>query len=310
MRVSVLINNYNYGRFLDYCLQSVVDQSRPVDEIIVYDDGSTDDSIDILDGWRSRVTVIAKPNFGQAPGFNQANAINQAFAASTGDVICLLDSDDAFCIHKVERILAIFSRRPATVMVQHRFTEIDGSNQPTGIRRPLFKRVDPKTYISRAHNFRHLFTQTSGLAFRRAYLEDVLPILPDEFETVWSDVRLTRQAIFHGDIVTCRACLGEYRVHGQNDSDKLRDKLYLRRHQLQQYAFYNKVAREHGAAQIDEARCLTCADYGLNQPGLSMLERSLLLARSQEPIQEKARLVANWAGRTIRSIFAIGSQSK
>ena len=300
MRVSVLINNYNYGRFLDYCLRSVINQSRPVDETIVYDDGSTDESIEILDRWRSRVTVIANPNFGQAPGFNQANAINQAFAASTGDVICLLDSDDAFLSKKVERVVKVFERQGDTIMVQHRFAEIDGLNRRTGFRRPLLKHVDPKQYINRTHNLMHLFAQTSGLAFRRSYLEQVLPIMPDELDTVWSDMRLTRQAIFHGQISTCRSCLGKYRVHGQNDSDKLRDKRYQRRHRDQQYAFYNKIARKHGAAPIDVTQCLTCLDYGINQPGLSFIQRTVLLARSREPLQEKARIVANWASRQIR----------
>lgn len=100
MRVSVLINNYNYGRFLDYCLSSVARQTRAVDEIIVYDDGSTDESAAVLERWRSKATVISQPNFGHAPGFNQANAINQAFSASTGDIICLLDADDAFLPRK------------------------------------------------------------------------------------------------------------------------------------------------------------------------------------------------------------------
>jgi glycosyltransferase involved in cell wall biosynthesis len=308
-RVSVLINNYNYGRFLEYCLSSVARQTRPVDEIIIYDDGSTDESAAVLEPWRSKATVISQPNFGLAPGFNQANAINQAFSASTGDIICLLDADDAFLPRKVERVTSVFARAPETVMVQHPFAEIDATGRRTGIRRPLLKRVDPKNYIPRTHNFLNLFTQTSGLAFRREYLQKVLPLAPDELDTVWPDVRLSRQAIFHGGIHTLRAYQGEYRVHGKNDSDKLRDKRYLHRHRDQQYAFYNRIARIHGALEIDVAQCLTCSDQGINRPGLSLAKRVGLLARSREPAQEKARIIASWAGRQVKSIIAPRSQS-
>jgi hypothetical protein len=86
--VSIIINNYNYARFLGPCIQSALDQTEPADEIIVVDDGSTDDSPKVAEQFGRAITIIAKANGGQA------SAYNSGFAASTGDLVCFLDSDD------------------------------------------------------------------------------------------------------------------------------------------------------------------------------------------------------------------------
>jgi len=294
MRVSVLINNYNYGRYLDHCLRSVFRQSRLPDEVILYDDGSPDDSLQVLRRWQDRLTVIARENYGKLPGFNQANAINQAFAESTGDVICLLDSDDAFLPGKIEAVCRAFAADADTVLVQHPFREIDADGTATGVQRPKLKRVDPARYIERTHNLSGLFTQTSGLSFRRSLLETLLPLPEDGFDTIWPDVRLTRHALFFGRIQSLRSPLGEYRVHGGNDSRKLQDKTYLRRHLRQHYDYYNQCARQHGRPEISPDRCIICPLTGAMASARSLTHKAWLALTAPEPMSIKASILLEW----------------
>src|SRR5579875_2677377 len=86
-RISVVVTNYNYGRYLPECLDSVLAQTYANVECVVVDDGSTDDSRDILKRYASIVTVL-QANAGQSV------AAQNGFKASSGDIIVFLDSDD------------------------------------------------------------------------------------------------------------------------------------------------------------------------------------------------------------------------
>lgn len=102
--VSILINNYNYGRFLKEAIDSAVNQSYQSIEVIVVDDGSTDDSREIISSYGDRIKTILKENGGQASAFNQG------FASSQGEIICFLDSDDLFRPDEVVAIVHDFQK--------------------------------------------------------------------------------------------------------------------------------------------------------------------------------------------------------
>lgn len=85
-KVSVIIPNYNYGRYLAETIESVLAQTHPEVEIIFIDDGSTDDSLSIAMAYP--ITVLAQPNQGVSA------ARNNAAAHATGDFLLFLDSDD------------------------------------------------------------------------------------------------------------------------------------------------------------------------------------------------------------------------
>lgn len=87
-RLSIIIRNYNYGRFLRDAIDSALAQTYPLTEVVIVDDGSTDDSRNILAAYGARCRVILKENGGEA------SAANAGFAASTGDIVLFLDSDD------------------------------------------------------------------------------------------------------------------------------------------------------------------------------------------------------------------------
>lgn len=216
MKVSVLINNYNYGRYLVECIESIINQDYQDLEIIIYDDGSTDDSVVIANKYKDRVKILAYPNHGKKAAFNQANAIYKSFLASSGDIICLIDSDDFFAQGKITKVVQAFQSNTQAVLVQNgAYTYRDGK---------IIGEHDYAYYGNdyRSHYYRTrwtaFFNPTSCLSFRRTYLTQVLPITEDSFWRVWPDVRLSRIAPFYGDIVVLKERLTFYRRHGSSDS--------------------------------------------------------------------------------------------
>jgi len=306
--VSILINNYNYGRFLDHCVRSVLSQTYDTVEVIAYDDGSTDGSLEVLRRYAGHVRVIAAAHGDLPPAFNQANAINRAFEASSGDLVCLLDSDDAFLPDKVQSVVRAIRNKSDAVMVQHPFEEIDESGHRTGVVKPFLSGKDPRASIYRTHSLAGLFTQTSGLSFRRTYLDRVLPIEPDRYDKIWPDVRLSRLAMFHGTVITLPDPLAEHRMHGANDSAKLGDDGFFRDAMDQMYAFFNQQAALYGWDPIDPAKSVT-------RPGLRGVKRLVAQLQATEGWPEKADLIVrmlkkatrqggrSYAGQPIQTLF-------
>src|SRR5919204_5434173 len=103
MQVSVIVRSYNRAAYLAQALESVLGQTRPPDQVLVVDDGSTDATLALLDTYRASVEVIALPHSG-----NPARVLNAGLEAATGDIVALLDSDDVWLPYKLERQLHLF----------------------------------------------------------------------------------------------------------------------------------------------------------------------------------------------------------
>jgi hypothetical protein len=104
--VSVVIPTYNYGRYVGEAIDSALAQSAPPHEVIVVDDGSTDDTPAVLARYAGRVRVIRQANAGLSA------ARNAGIRAAGGEWVAFLDSDDAFHPRKLELQLAAAARRP------------------------------------------------------------------------------------------------------------------------------------------------------------------------------------------------------
>src|SRR5919199_656326 len=97
--VSVLITNYNYEHYLKQAIDSALNQTYPHMEIIVVDDGSTDNSKQVIASYKDKIISVFKENGGQA------SAMNAGFAISQGEIICSLDADDVWLPTKVEQVV-------------------------------------------------------------------------------------------------------------------------------------------------------------------------------------------------------------
>jgi glycosyltransferase involved in cell wall biosynthesis len=221
-RVSVLVNNHNYGRFLGAALKSVLDQDYPSGrfEIIVVDDASTDDSREVLETFAPRVkTVLREKNGGQAAAFNDG------FDAATGEIFCLLDSDDWWEPAKLSRVVERFDREPDLGMVQHWCQEIGPDGRPFATEfPPLPARYAAADFLAG----RCVFTGTSGLSFRASALTRVRPV-PSELR-INADSHLYA-AILDAPVGNIDAALAYRRVHGANRyAGRMRDPVRLAEH--------------------------------------------------------------------------------
>lgn len=95
-KVSVIIPTYNYGRFICYAVNSVLNQSYKDYELLVVDDGSKDNTAERVKKYDDRIKYYYKDNGGPA------SARNFGIKKSNGDYICFLDADDLFIHNKLE----------------------------------------------------------------------------------------------------------------------------------------------------------------------------------------------------------------
>ncbi len=96
-RISCIIPVFNCEAYIERALDSVLGQTTPVDEIIVVDDGSTDDTPQILHRYADSASVIRQSNAGPAA------ARNRGIEASSGDLLCFQDADDEWLPGKIAR---------------------------------------------------------------------------------------------------------------------------------------------------------------------------------------------------------------
>lgn len=105
--ISVIVPVHNGERFLAPAIQSVLDQTAPVAEIIVVDDGSTDNSAGIAKAFGPPVRYLWQANRGPAA------ARNQGIEQARGTLLAFLDADDLWAVDKLARQLAVLDANPA-----------------------------------------------------------------------------------------------------------------------------------------------------------------------------------------------------
>jgi glycosyltransferase involved in cell wall biosynthesis len=157
---------------LEEAIDSALNQTYDNVEVIVVDDGSTDNSSNVISRYGDRIISIFQENGGQASAFNAG------FLASRGEIVCILDSDDAFDQTKVEKIVEIFQQNPDIGWCYHTLKLLDVSNNnvlrsdPDGI---SSHKIDFRQQIQKA-KLPYFVPATSGLCFQRSLLQKLLPM--------------------------------------------------------------------------------------------------------------------------------------
>lgn len=254
---SIVITNYNYGRFLTRCIDSALAQSYPDTEIVVVDDASLDDSREIIRSYgRHVVPVLQERNSGQGAAFNVG------FRACRGDVVLFLDADDWLYPQAVARVVAALSAGVA--QVQFRLHLVDGEGRQIDLLPPPEVKFDDGDVIPLLlARGRYENTVTSGNAFARTTLLSILPVPEPEFR-ISADGYLVTVAPFCGRIVSINEPLGAYAMHGTNnwtgpfgrvaEPERFRRAL---RHDANRYA---ALRRKAGERELAVTRRLGLAD--------------------------------------------------
>jgi glycosyltransferase involved in cell wall biosynthesis len=159
--VAAIIPAYNAARFLGPALDSVFNQTTPLAEVIVVDDGSTDGTAAVARSYGSRVLVVEQPRAGRLA------ARDAGLVAATSDFIAFLDADDIWMPHKTARQLAVFAERPdLDISVAHyqNFWDAEIAGEEAQYRnhplsQPMSGYIPPTTMAPR-----HVFERYGGFA--------------------------------------------------------------------------------------------------------------------------------------------------
>lgn len=218
-KVSVLITCFNYGAFVGQAIESVSGQTHAVNEIIVSDDASQDNSCEVVESYIRKglpVTLLRNPHGGMA-----AN-LNSAFREASGDIVCLLDADDTFLPRKVEAVVEAFRLRPEAGLAIHRASLVDNANRAHGVY-PLLSALPSGDCAQLAYDNSGILMglpPTTNLSLRREIAERIFPI-PEEY-TGYAEQMIHRMAPFMTELCAIDEPLARWRMHGANDQNSSR----------------------------------------------------------------------------------------
>lgn len=212
---SVLVAAYNQGAYILETLESVARQTFSDYELVVVDDGSTDDTAGRVRAWQdeferthpNRMVFVSTPNRGQSA------ALEHAFELSTGRYACLLDSDDRWVETKLEEVARVAAEDPEAGMIVHPLHVIDARGRRTGDIRPKRAKLssgDLRAQMQRTG--RHVAPATSGVVIRRDVFARLVP-MPTRTLKFGADGYLTFGATLLAPVRAMTEALGEYRMH-------------------------------------------------------------------------------------------------
>ena len=296
--VSIVIDNFDYARFLPMAIDSALAQTYEQVEVVVVDDGSTDGSWEVITGYGSRVVGVRKDNGGQA------SALNAGFAASTGDVVIFLDSDDVLYPTAAADVVAALG--PRTAKVHGVLDEVDASGQPLGRTNPseAATLAEGDVLPSLLRQGRYVCPVMSGNAYPRWVLQRIMPMPEASFAST-ADGYLVALAALHGPVAVTTRPLGLYRRHGGNAWGAKPSGASLSKHTRREMARYDELRKAAAALGLDVPTRLDLHDYS----GLRTRLASLRLAGASHPVPDDTagllvragiRSLWRWAGVSLR----------
>lgn len=177
--ISVVVNNYNYAEYLVECIDSALGQLGESDELVVIDDGSTDDSHAVLEAYRSTpgVRLVMQENGGQVA------ALLRGFEEAACDIVAFLDSDDSFTPGYLDRLRTIYASNETVNFVASRpEVQADDEEASEGTRVMLRRMMFPTGTIGATRWATRCFSEfvgvpTSGISMRLSLGRDLAPVL-------------------------------------------------------------------------------------------------------------------------------------
>ena len=201
--VSVIVPCYNQARFLSEAIESILQQEYSMLEVIVIDDGSSDDTAGVATSYRD-VRFIRQSNQGLS------KARNKGLIESRGEYVTFLDADDRLLPRAIETGVRALDQNPdwALVYGHYRYIDANGDILPVPARRPVI--IEDSYEGLLRHNF---ICMHGAVMYRRAVLELVGGFNPSLRFCEDYDLYLRIARLFpigsHDELVA------EYRIHGQ-----------------------------------------------------------------------------------------------
>ena len=125
--ISIVTPSYNQGSYLEETILSVLEQGYPALEFFIFDGGSTDGSLDIIQKHQDQLTFWeSKPDRGQS------HAINKGFRMASGEIVAWLNSDDLLAPGALKVVAQAWQQNPGVGLITGQTEIIDQAGKPTG----------------------------------------------------------------------------------------------------------------------------------------------------------------------------------
>jgi glycosyltransferase involved in cell wall biosynthesis len=206
IKVSVIIPTYNRARFIKDAIESVLDQTYKNFEIIVIDDGSTDNTLEILTQYARKIKVLKQDHRGVAA------ARNKGISVAKGEYLAFLDSDDIWYPLKLEKQLKVMEQTKAGLVHTARY-EVDVVTNKRSALLPLLPAKSSKEFLSGKTHISMTVLVAKELVVREGLFDENLQTTQDT--DLW--VRIAKIA----DIVYINEPLMDFRMAGDNLQKKM-----------------------------------------------------------------------------------------
>jgi glycosyltransferase involved in cell wall biosynthesis len=210
--ISVIVPTYNYGHFIKDALESLFRQIYPEElvEIIVVDDGSTDDTRGTLKEYMDKIIYVYQENKGIA------SARNLGMSLAKHEVITFLDSDDIWHEGRLQKIVDKFNEKQDAGMVYHPVEVINEAGSI--IHKNFYKTFGYKEglsgWITNKILSGQIFCGGSSFAFRKSIIDRIYPV-PDDIRR-GVDYYISVISSFYAQVGYISDILSKYRVHNSN----------------------------------------------------------------------------------------------
>ena len=217
--VSIIIPSYNHALYIEQSIRSVLNQTHKNIELIVIDDGSTDESVKIINQIQDiRLSLYQQENQGAH------NAINYGCKLATGDYLAILNSDDIFYPNRLELILDFFDLNPMVDLVSSYIEIINDKGESLTVKKG-WRNLEPWPYPDNKINYRgtnkyelnllssNFVSTTSNIIIIKLFYQKVGGMRNLRFAHDWDF--LLRAAML-GKCAQIEEVLLKYRIHATN----------------------------------------------------------------------------------------------
>lgn len=287
--VSVIIDTYNYAQFIETAIESVLSQTFPQNdiEIIVIDDGSTDNTSTIVKKYKDKIKYIYKENGGQASAFNLG------FDNASGEYIILLDSDDYCLPNRVETIVEEFERYKNVGCILNTRQVIKKNNV---IHEQSIEFHNLEINNDTIYKFIKCSYGTSRTSLRKSFLSEILP-LPEKGLIIEADLFLNLAIYWFCKVSCLNEELTVYRIHGDNlfsisDIERLPRQIECMEYALQYVRKIAKSSPKYSLNILD--KLLLPYELGVKEKIYSLNTKKGISTRKDTLLLEFNKIKANW----------------
>lgn len=296
--IAALIVNYNYGNFVGQAIRSVLDQTEKFADVVVIDDGSTDDSLDVIRLFGDSVRLIEKVNGGPL------SAVFEALPELDYDYVYVLDADDAAAPDLVSTLRPLLVSHP--VKVQFQLQSIDSDSELIDSVFPSYSEgySSADMIADNEHLGFYVCAPTSGNLFSADYLR-FMATMGLEGRQAFDGIP-AQAAPYFGEIISINKPLALYRVHGQSLSQWSKPSVPLMEKEFarfwQRWGEVNRIlasqnivaASPAGSTYISERELMTAVLESRRPSAKVALRYTDQLLRSGLPLVQRVALTG-WA---------------